>query len=85
LHLAPSSETGMTYPGTREGLAQKVDTAAKEAARLSLTTALILRMAPLKIDRPDPAKLKVCQGTTRAASQTGQPKTARSGCALKRA
>jgi hypothetical protein len=35
LHLAPSSETGMTYPGTREGLAQKVDTAAKK--RLSVS------------------------------------------------
>jgi hypothetical protein len=45
----------MTYPGKREGLAQKVDTAAKEAECLGLTTAtLILRMARLEIDRAEP-------------------------------
>jgi len=42
----------MAYPGKREGLAQKVDTAAQEAERLDLTTAtMILRMARLEIDR----------------------------------
>ena len=42
----------MAYSGKREGLAQKVDTAAQEAERLGLTTAtLILRMARLEIDR----------------------------------
>jgi hypothetical protein len=49
----------MTYPGTREGLAQKVDTVAKEAERLGLTTAtLILRMAPLEIDRAGPGEVE---------------------------
>jgi transcriptional regulator with GAF, ATPase, and Fis domain len=44
----------MAYPGIREGLAQKVDTAAREAERLGLTTAtLILRMARLEIDRAE--------------------------------
>ena len=44
----------MAYPGIREGLAQKVDTAAQEAERLGLTTAtLILRMARLEIDRAE--------------------------------
>jgi len=44
----------MAYPGTREGLAQKVETAAQEAERLGLTTAtLILRMARLEIDRAE--------------------------------
>ncbi|MET3839784.1 hypothetical protein [Bradyrhizobium sp. OAE829] len=44
----------MAYPGKREGLAQKVDTAAQEAERLGLTTAtLILRMARLEIDRAE--------------------------------
>ena len=45
----------MTYPGKRKGLAQKVDTAAKAAERLGLTTAaLMLRMARLEIDRVEP-------------------------------
>jgi hypothetical protein len=44
----------MTFPDKREGLAQKVDTAAREAERLGLTTAtLILRMARLEIDRAE--------------------------------
>ena len=44
----------MAYPGKREGLAQKVDTAAQAAERLGLTTAtLILRMARLEIDRAE--------------------------------
>lgn len=44
----------MAYPGKREGLAQKVDTAVQEAERLGLTTAtLILRMARLEIDRAE--------------------------------
>ena len=48
----------MTYPGKREGLAQKVDTAAQEAERLGLTTAtLILRMARLEIDRAEPEEV----------------------------
>jgi hypothetical protein len=52
-------ETGMTHPGKREGLAQQVDTAAKEAERLGLTTAtLILRMARLKIDRAEPDEVE---------------------------
>jgi hypothetical protein len=49
----------MAYPAKREGLAQKVDTAAQEAERLGLTTAtLILRMARLEIDRAEPDKVK---------------------------
>ena len=41
----------MAFPGKREGVAQKVDMAAKEAERLDLTTAtLILRTARLEID-----------------------------------
>ena len=49
----------MAYPGKREGLAQKVDTAAQEAERLGLTTAtLILRMARLEIDRAEPEKVE---------------------------
>ena len=48
----------MAYPGKREGLAQKVDTAAQEAERLGLTTAtLILRMARLEIDRAEAEKV----------------------------
>ena len=48
----------MAYPGKREGLAQKVDTAAQEAERLGLTTAtLILRMARLEIDRAEPEQV----------------------------
>jgi hypothetical protein len=44
----------MAYPDKREGLAKKVDTAAREAERLGLTTAtLILRMARLEIDRAE--------------------------------
>ena len=49
----------MAYPGKREGLAQKVDTAAQEAERHGLTTAtLILRMARLEIDRTKPDKVE---------------------------
>jgi len=49
----------MAYPGKREGLAQKVDTAAQEAERLGLTTAtLILRMARLEIDRVKPDQVE---------------------------
>jgi hypothetical protein len=49
----------MAFPGKREGLAQKVDTAAKEAERLGLTTAtLILRMARLEIDRAEPDEVE---------------------------
>jgi hypothetical protein len=49
----------MAYPGKREGLAQKVDTAAQEAERLGLTTAtMILRMARLEIDRAKPEKVE---------------------------
>ena len=48
----------MAYSGKREGLAQKVDTAAQEAERLGLTTAtLILRMARLEIDRAEPEQV----------------------------
>jgi hypothetical protein len=48
----------MAYPGKREGLAQKVDTAAQEAERLGLTPAtLILRMARLEIDRAEPEQV----------------------------
>ncbi|MGY3616637.1 hypothetical protein [Bradyrhizobium sp. USDA 10063] len=44
----------MAYPGKRDGLAKKVETAAQEAERLGLTTAtLILRMARLEIDRAE--------------------------------
>lgn len=49
----------MADPGKREGLAQKVDTAAQEAERLGLTTAtLILRMARLEIDRTKPDQVE---------------------------
>ena len=49
----------MAYPGIREGLAQKVDTAAQEAERLGLRTAtLILRMARLEIDRAEPDEVE---------------------------
>ena len=49
----------MAYPGKREDLAQKVDTAAQEAERLGLTTAtLILRMARLEIDRAEPEEVE---------------------------
>jgi hypothetical protein len=49
----------MADPGTRGGLAQKVDTAAQEAERLGLTTAtLILRMARLEIGRAKPDKVE---------------------------
>jgi len=49
----------MAYQGKLEGLAQKVDTAAKEAERLGLTTAtLILRMARLEIDRAEPDEVE---------------------------
>lgn len=49
----------MADPGKREGLAQKVDTAAQEAERLGLTTAtLILRMARLEIDRAKPDQIE---------------------------
>ena len=49
----------MAYPGKREGLAQKVDTAAQEAERLGLTTAtMILRMASLEIDRTKPEQVE---------------------------
>jgi hypothetical protein len=44
----------MAFLGKLEGLAQKVDAAAREAERLGLTTAtLILRMARLEIDRAE--------------------------------
>jgi hypothetical protein len=47
-------EAFMAYPGKRDGLAKKVETAAQEAERLGLTTAtLILRMARLEIDRAE--------------------------------
>ena len=50
----------MTYPGKREGLARKVDTAAQEAERLGLTTAtLILPMARLEIDRAEPEGVEI--------------------------
>lgn len=50
----------MAYPGKREGLAQKVDTAAREAESLGLTTAtLILRMARLEIDRAEPEEVEI--------------------------
>jgi hypothetical protein len=49
----------MAFPGKREGLAQKIDTAAIETERLGLTTAnLILRMARLKIDRAEPEEVE---------------------------
>jgi hypothetical protein len=49
----------MAFLGKREGLAQKVDTAAIEAERLGLTTAtLILRMARLEIDRAEPDEVE---------------------------
>lgn len=48
----------MAYPGKRDGLAKKVETAAQEAERLGLTTAtLILRMARLEIDRAEPEEI----------------------------
>jgi hypothetical protein len=57
--LTFNEEAGMAFPGKREGLAQKVDTAAKEAERLGLTTAtLILRMARLEIDRAEPDEVE---------------------------
>jgi hypothetical protein len=57
----------------REGLARKVGTAAIEAESGGLTIAtLILRMARLETE-PNSTRLKVCQGTTRTASQTGRP------------
>jgi hypothetical protein len=57
--LTFNEEQGMAFPGKREGLAQKVDTAAKEAERLGLTTAtLILRMARLEIDRAEPDEVE---------------------------
>jgi len=53
----------MAHPDKREGLAQKVDTAAQEAERLGLTTAtLILRMARLEIDRAEPKKVETIPG-----------------------
>jgi hypothetical protein len=49
----------MAFLSKREGLAQKVDTAAKEAEHLGLTTAtLILRMARLEIDRAEPDEVE---------------------------
>jgi hypothetical protein len=49
----------MAFPGKREGLAQKIDTAAIETECLGLTTAnLILRMARLKIDRAEPEEVE---------------------------
>ena len=49
----------MAYPCKRESLAKKVDTAAREAERLGLTTAtLILRMTRLEIDRTEPDKVE---------------------------
>ena len=43
----------------REGLANKVDTATREAERLGLTTAtLILRMTRLEIDRTEPERVE---------------------------
>jgi len=65
----------MAFPGKREGLAQKVDTAAKEAERLGLTTAtLYFEWHAWRLTGPNPTRLKVCQGTTGAASQTDSPK-----------
>jgi hypothetical protein len=53
IHLLREEEF-MAYPGKRDGLAKKVETAAQEAERLGLTTAtLILRMARLEIDRAE--------------------------------
>ena len=53
----------MAYPDKREGLAQKVATAAQEAERLGLTTAtLILRMARLEIDRAKTDKVENITG-----------------------
>ncbi len=50
----------MAFPGKRESLAQKVDTAAIEAESLGLTTAtLILRMARLEIDRAEPDEVEI--------------------------
>ena len=49
----------MAFLSKREGLAQKIDTAAIEAERLGLTTAtLILRMARLGIDRAEPKEVE---------------------------
>jgi len=58
----------MAYPGKREGLAQKVDTAAQEAERLGLTTAtMILRMARLEIDRTKPDKVETMPRNNRCS------------------
>jgi len=49
----------MAYPGKRESLTQKVDTAVQEAERLGLRTAtMILRMARLEIDRAKPEQVE---------------------------
>lgn len=61
----------MAYPGKRDGLAQKVETAAQEAERLGLTTAtLILRMARLEIDRAESKEIERIQGAPCAAGPT---------------
>jgi hypothetical protein len=60
----------MAYSDKREGLAQKVATAAQEAERLGLTTAtLILRMAHLEIDRAETEKVE----TTSRNNLRGKP------------
>lgn len=56
----------MAYPGKREGLAQKVDTAAQEAERLGLDDGYFdtSNGTPERLDWRNPMKLKVCQETT---------------------
>jgi hypothetical protein len=63
----------MPYPGKREGLAQKVDIAAKQAERLGLTAATLFERPALRLTAPNPIKLKVCQRTTPTASLTEEP------------
>ena len=73
-HLAPLIGIGNAIQGKREGLAHKVDAATIEAGRFGLTTATwYFEWHAWKLTRPKPTRLKVCQGTTRPASQTNRP------------
>ena len=60
---------------TLKALLTKVDTAAMEAERFGPTTAAgFFEWHAWKLTKPNPTRLKVCQGTTRPASQTDRPK-----------
>ena len=73
-HLAPLIGNGNAIQGKRKGLAHKVDAATIEAGRFGLTTATwYFEWHAWKLTRPKPTRLKVCQGTTRPASQTNRP------------